>query len=412
MTPTTVALAPAPGGVRTPVIGVYDPRLQTTSLCLAVAHGARRDPEGASGVAHLLEHLLFSLPAGGRHSFAEQIERMGGQTNAETGLETMLFYAQVAAEDAEVAAPAMLRSVLTPVFDHAIFDREREVVVKELVTAAADPADLVQDAVFAKLFPGHLLSRPIGGDIEELKRLTVAEVEGEHRRDFLHRPRALVVVGPRPIEGLDELLAELTAAPAELPAEAPAFAPLPAADTSLPRWPLDRDFAWVCLAARSCELNSSEEAAYKLIATLLGSSPSSLLYRKLRGEEALSYSFESWNRSYSDTGVWRLLAGVEPQNADRLVEIVDGLLADLAEGRLTEEDFDSARRKAEMRLVLQAESPLDHAQLIAMHTRAGTLDWSLTQARADLRAVTRPQLAAAAATLRANLVVAVRPDAS
>lgn len=234
----------------------------------------------------------------------------------------------------------------------------------------------------------------------------------EHRRDFLHRPRALVVVGPRPIDGLDELLAELAPAQTDAPAEPLASPALPAPDTGLPRWPADRDFVWVCLAARSCTLNSPEEAAYRLIATLLGSSPSSLLYRKLRGQEALSYSFESWNRSYAETGVWRLLAGVEPQAADRLVEIVDSLLGDLAEGRLTEEDFDSARRKAEMRLVLQAESPLDHAQLIAMHTRAGTADWSLARARADLRAVTPAQIAAAAARLRGNLVAAVRPDAS
>ncbi|MFE7277018.1 M16 family metallopeptidase [Streptomyces sp. NPDC057623] len=403
-TPSTVAER-----IRPPVVSVLDPSLETTSICLSVGYGARLDPRGRCGVAHLLEHLLFSLPKAGRPSFAEWVERRGGTTNAETGLETMLFHAQVAAEDAPETLAMMLDCVLEPAFDAQVFETEREVVVKEMVTAAADPSDLVQDVVFEKLFPGHPIGRPIGGRIEELQELTAAAVEEEHRTRFLNGPKALVVVGPRPVDGLDDLLD--TFAPHDAAAAIVPSLPLPAPDLT-PPGPSGPDFAWTCFAGRSTSLEAADKEAYTVLATLLGSSPSSLLYRKLRVEEALSYAFEAWNRSYTECGVWRLLVGVEPQAVGRLVDIVEGLLADLAEGRLPEEELAVARRKAEMRLVTQAEMPLERARLTALGIRGGSADWSLEQARAALRAVTPEQIARAAGSLRGNLAVAVRPEAA
>lgn len=414
MSAVQAAPAAAPVTGRPRVIGVYEPRLQTTSVCLAVAHGARQDPQGGCGVAHLLEHLLFSLPSGGDASFAERIERNGGQANAETGVETMLFYAQVAAEDARQTASDLLRSVLRPELDNpGLLDREREVVVKELMTASADPADSVQDAVVEKLFPGHPMARPIGGRIGELADLTVDDVVREHRGRFLRSPMALVVVGPSPVDGLDEMLAEALPAEASGAAPAPlAEPPLPAPDTALPAWPEGEDFAWVCAGATSPATGVRGRAAYKLLATLLGSSPSSLLYRKLRGEESLSYSFASWDRAYAGSGVWRLLAGVEPASAGRLVDIVRSLLTGIAEGRVDPEDLRAARRKTEMKLVLQAETPLDQAILLGTRTGAGVREWSVESARAELAAVTAEDISAAAAAVLDGLVVAVRPEAS
>ncbi|MFF4591174.1 hypothetical protein [Streptomyces sp. NPDC001388] len=72
----------------------------------------------------------------------------------------------------------------------------------------------------------------------------------------------------------------------------------------------------------------------------------------------------------------------------------------------------SARRKAETRLVTQAETPLERARLTAIGSRSGAEDRSFDQARAALLAVTPAWVAEAAARLRGNLAVAVRPEAA
>ena len=90
---------------RMPVASVVDERLRTTSICLGVAYGARHDPENLGGLAHMLEHLLMAAPVDGKGPLVEYIERLGGNANAETGLEHMLFHAQVDAADADEGTP-------------------------------------------------------------------------------------------------------------------------------------------------------------------------------------------------------------------------------------------------------------------------------------------------------------------
>ncbi|MFJ8962755.1 M16 family metallopeptidase [Lentzea sp. NPDC102401] len=392
---------------RVPVVAVVDERLQTTSLSLTVGYGARNDPPGLGGVAHLLEHLLMSVPAGGVPSFCEHVERLGGHANALTGPELMQFYAQVHADDADEIAELLLTAVLTPDIGAGHLDAERAVVLQELATGAADPADAVQDGFAAELFAGHELGRPVGGVPAELGAVTVEDVRREHAESFLSAPMTLVVVGPR-------VPKPLIGAPSEPPGTrlAARTAPVPVRQTAPPVWPAGESLCWVCVGAPSPPAGHPDQPAFTVLAKLLGSSPSSLLYRALRGEEGLAYSFQAWNRGYSDTGLWRLLAGVDPGNAGRLLEVVRELLDGLASEGPSPDDLDAARRQATMSLVCDAEVPLEYANLIGARGYAGTVAWSVRDELACLAAVTTDDVRAAAARVAAGLRVSVRPEAS
>ncbi|MFJ5549160.1 M16 family metallopeptidase [Streptomyces sp. NPDC093225] len=386
------------------LIPVIDERLRTTSLCLAVAAGSRDDPADRGGAAHLLEHLVMSVPMAGGASFSERVERLGGRTNAETGLEQMLYYAQVHADDADEVASLLLRAFTAPDFTTAALDDEREVVFQELAAAAADPADVVQDAVLAALFPGHPLGRPVGGDPEQLRAVTLADVRAAHTA-LVAAPSTLVVVGPR----LPGVLADLPRGTRPAPPARALPAPEPGRG-AVAAWPLDADYCWVCLGARSPEAGSALRPVYTVLAQLLGSSPSSLLYRALRGERQLSYAFQAWDRGYREAGAWRVLVGTAPHQADEVVGAVRGLLAGLAAHGPAPEDLAAARRQAETSLLLDTEEPLEHARLTADRTAAGTRPWSLDAETAALRAVTAEQVRAAAADVADRLLVTVRPE--
>ncbi|MFI8101236.1 M16 family metallopeptidase [Streptomyces sp. NPDC086023] len=395
-----------PPGTTAPMslIPAIDERLRTTSLCLAVASGSRDDPADRGGAAHLLEHLVMSVPMAGGASFSERVERLGGRTNAETGLEQTLYYAQVHADDADEVAGLLLRAFTAPDFTAAALDDEREVVFQELAAAAADPADVVQDAVLGALFPGHPLGRPVGGDPGQLRAVTLADVRAAHTA-LVSAPSTLVVVGPR----LPRVLAGLPRGTRPAP-KAPALPAPEPGPGAVAAWPLDADYCWVCLGARSPEAGSALRPVYTVLAQLLGSSPSSLLYRALRGERQLSYSFQAWDRGYREAGAWRVLVGTTPQQADEVVGTVRGLLAGLAADGPAPEDLAAARRQAEVSLLLDTEEPLEHARLTADRTAAGTRPWSLDAETAALRSVTAGQIRTAAAHVAERLLVTVRPE--
>jgi predicted Zn-dependent peptidase len=392
-----------------PVVAFVDERLSTTTLCLVSGYGSRHDPPGAGGLAHVLEHVLMSAPVADAPSFSEYVERLGGQANAETGLDRMLFYAQVHADDADETARLLNLAVLQPQWHEPTLERERRAVFQELAAAAADPGDVAQDAFLAHLFPGHPLGRPVGGSTDEVAGLTLAAVADGHARRLLTAPMTMVVVGPRvpgPVDpavaGIDpELLARIGTRDETLPDLPPPPAEQPA------EWP--DDFAWVCAGGRSVGNHDRRRTHFNVLAQLLGSSSSSLLYRRLRGESGLAYAFQAWNRGYGETGAWRILAGVEPGNGDAALKVIRTALEEIAAEGPGADDLAFARRQAEMRILTSVETPLECARFLAMRT-GGAADWSPAAEVRAIRAVTADEVRAAAAQVLRGFRAVVRPE--
>ena len=391
---------------RLTVYRIQEPRLRTASVCLSVAYGSRHDPVGYGGLAHLLEHLLMSAPLDGGPSFCEHVERLGGHVNAETGLEQMLFYAQVHADDVDETVEALCRAVRTPEWSADLLDRERAIVLEELTGAAADPSDAVQDAILSALFGGHPLGRPVGGSAAEVRATSTEVLDAHHSSNFLGRPMALVVVAPTLPD--DKWTANHAVGLPPI-VDDEQCVPLPPVAGQAPRWP--DEYAWVCLGSRSPSRLDDRRHSYQLLATLLGGSPASLLFRRLRGEQGLAYSFHAWDRGYTEAGALRLLVGVDKGNGDRVVTTVREVLTDIADGDLSDDDLQLARCQAEMQVILDMDNPLALAKMVATRTHAGTVGWSARSEAASLRETPLGSVVTAAQDLLHNMVAVVRPEA-
>lgn len=81
------------------VLLLPDAEASTAAVVTTVAVGARDEPDGETGYAHLFEHLMFrgseGLPDG---AYAQLIGSVGGEFNAETHYDYTSYYASVPAE--------------------------------------------------------------------------------------------------------------------------------------------------------------------------------------------------------------------------------------------------------------------------------------------------------------------------
>jgi predicted Zn-dependent peptidase len=386
------------------LVHALDERLRTTSICLGVAYGSRHDPAGHGGLAHMLEHLLMSAPVGEAGPLVQYIERLGGSANAETGLERMLFYAQVAAEDADQVVELLLDGVLRPALDTVTLEAERSAVLQELAAAEADPADVVQDAFLNAIFDGHPLGRPVGGTVPEVTALDLDAVVRGHREQFLAAPMALAVVGPRLPRTLEGMA---TSRRHTVPPPVPV--PLGPVRTGEPAWP--GTFGWVAVGGRSRGLAEPDRHRYTVLANLMGGSAHSVLYQELRVAAGLAYSFQAWDRGYTESGAWRVLIGVESGNGPKAVEIVLRELSRLAEEGPTPGHLEAALRHTRMSVILDTETPLEHARLLASRALARPTPWDVEQELSEIAAVSPSDVRSAAAELLANPVTVVRPEA-
>src|SRR5438105_1248765 len=147
----TVAVDPLPGA-------------ESVALGLYAGVGSRSEPERLSGLAHLVEHMVFK-GAGARdtRALAEAIEDVGGSLNAWTARDQTVFHGRALSGDLPIVAELIADLVRAPHFDDAHLEREKQVILSELGEATDAPDDLVHDHLFEAAFDGQALGRSVLG---------------------------------------------------------------------------------------------------------------------------------------------------------------------------------------------------------------------------------------------------------
>ena len=197
----SAAVAPAP--LEVPPLGfrertlpnglkVYTARdTATSNVTVQVWYkvGAKDDPEGRSGFAHMFEHLMFkatrNLP---QETFDRLTEDVGGSNNASTGLDVTNSFDTVPAQHLERMLFAEADRIGSLVVDETSFESERDVVKEEFrLRVLATPYGRFQRLHSqAFVFQDSPYRRPGIGSIADLDAATIDDVLRFH--ETFYRP--------------------------------------------------------------------------------------------------------------------------------------------------------------------------------------------------------------------------------
>ena len=150
--------------------------------------GSRHEALPERGFVHFVEHMVFK--GSSRRSaqdFAREVDRVGGYLNAFTDRDTLCFYCIVPAPHWRLAADILVDLVFNAVFPDEEFERERTVIVSEILAAQDDPEEASHDAFVERIWPGNPLSRKIAGEVEDAEAATRDSLNAFYRR----MPRSL-----------------------------------------------------------------------------------------------------------------------------------------------------------------------------------------------------------------------------
>ena len=107
----SVRVTTLPSGLR--VVTDATPHLRTAAVGVFVGAGSRHESVGEHGLSHLLEHMAFKgTRKRSARDIAEAIENVGGDLNAETGVERTGYFARVLGDDVGLALD-VLGDILT-----------------------------------------------------------------------------------------------------------------------------------------------------------------------------------------------------------------------------------------------------------------------------------------------------------
>ncbi|TAH46371.1 MAG: insulinase family protein [Betaproteobacteria bacterium] len=200
--------ATLPNGMK--VIVKEDRRAPSVVHMVWYRSGAMDEPDGVSGVAHVLEHMMFKgTRKVGPGEFNKRVAAVGGRDNAFTSKDYTAYFQQVPpqrlGEMMALEADRMKNLVITD----AEFRRELEVVKEERRLRTDDqPRALVYEQITATAFQAHPYRRPVIGWMTDLDSMRPQDARDWYRRWYTPNNAYLVVVGDVDHKAVFRLAAE------------------------------------------------------------------------------------------------------------------------------------------------------------------------------------------------------------
>ncbi len=159
--------------------------------------GSMDEVTGRTGVAHVLEHMMFKgtarVPAG---EFSKRIAAAGGRENAFTSQDYTAYFQQLGRDKLPLAMKLEADRMHNLRLSAEEFGKEIKVVMEERRWRTDDqPQGVLQESLQATAYQQHPYHHPVVGWMSDLQAMTVADARDWYRQWYAPNNATLVVAG-------------------------------------------------------------------------------------------------------------------------------------------------------------------------------------------------------------------------
>jgi zinc protease len=382
--------------------------------------GSRDERPGRTGLAHLLEHLLFegslNTPKG---QYDQLLESVGGTNNGSTWLDRTNYYITVPSNAVELALwlERDRMGFFLPTLTPEIMELQRGVVMNERRQAYENrPYGMAEERLHQMMFPGdHPYSWPTIGYMADLEAMRFEDAVGFYARFYTPANAVLVLAGD-----LDPAAAFALAERyfADLPSPPPAPLAEPAADScpapAVRRETMEDEVSFPRLYEGYAVpgYGTPEWVALDVLAYMLADGDSSRLYRALIREGQLAQEVDTYLYPTALCGVFGIVATARAGvSAEALEAEIRRVVDEVARGEMSDDELLGAVRRVRRDHVAELATVEERAEALAYAaTILGEAD-AVNRVAEMYEAVTAEEVRAAAerwlATDRAARLVVV-----
>ncbi|MFC7462584.1 M16 family metallopeptidase [Hydrogenophaga defluvii] len=179
------------------VIVQPDRRAPTAVHMLWVRVGSMDEVDGASGVAHVLEHMMFKgTPTVGPGEYSRRVAALGGTHNAFTSRDATVYHQQVPSDQVLAVMALEADRFANNQWSDDEFRREIEVIKEERRQRVEEsPRARFFEAYTAQVFLASPYRRPVIGWMSDIESLTPDDARAFHRQWYVPANAAVVVAG-------------------------------------------------------------------------------------------------------------------------------------------------------------------------------------------------------------------------
>lgn len=339
---------------------------------LSIRCGTRDEAGYHAGIAHFVEHTIFK---GTEHRSASVInsylDRLGGELNAFTTKEEIVFHATVLKEDLSKAASLLLELATCPTFPEHEIQTEKGVVIDEIHSYKDTPSEDIYDRFEEMIFKGHPLSGNILGTTVSVKKITRDELLKFVKEKFQPCRMAFTVVADIDEERMEKGVLKLAekyfgGSQADCPsAHGCEERPFPCGSYSTPvaeqfdKTISKRNHQANCVigALAPSLYQERERLATVLLCNILGGpATNSILNSILREKYGWVYGVECGYTQFADTGLVAITLGCDKANLDKCLKAIDKEIAKLQNEPLSERKLKAAKKQLLGQLAISGDN--------------------------------------------------------
>ena len=309
-----------------------------------IAGGSLDEPAEKAGLSDfMVSSLMRGTKTRGFQEIYESIESIGATLNIGSGKHNIAYFGKSLAEDLDQLLQLLSDVLRNPVFPQDQFDRLRAEKLTSLAIRDQNTGARAHLAFNKLTYPGHPYSQPGDGFPETVQEISVEDLRAVHRQRIGPKGMVVAVVGGVSAESALDLVESIFAdwrntdqAPIN---DLPSLSPLKG---------IQRDDVHLEGKSQSdVVIGVPGPSRYDpdYLAAVLGNN---ILGRfgmmgrigdSVRVRSGLAYYAGSSLAGGPGPGAWRVVAGVNPSNVDKAIDLIITELTEFIENGVTEEEI-------------------------------------------------------------------------
>lgn len=328
-------------------------RIPISIILVGFRVGSKMEQKGKKGIAHLLEHLMFTNIEGeDRNHFDKMITLNGGDTNAVTSYDYTYYYIQIPSSKLEFAVALDANRFNNISLDEESLKIQKKVVIEEKLEAYDNaPYGDVDLLCSQNLFSGTDYETPIIGLEKDINSINILDVKEFFYKNYIVNNCIITVAGNIDYDKVYKILNKY-------------YRTIHTNDCTnyefkdrnfehsfelYPKSKVDLELNGKFIFFKTTPRNSSDYYALKMISIILGDGFSSRLYRNLIYEKEIAQLVYVSNSSYQHAGVFEINVFFNDNKKEKEIEknIFDEINS-LRYGDFADEEFEKARNKIQL----------------------------------------------------------------
>ncbi len=297
-----------------------------------------------NGVSHFLEHLFFKGST--NHApgeFDKILETKGAVTNAATSKDFTHYYITIPSKDFNLALDMHSDMLLHPLIPRKELEKERKVVIEEIMKDANSPNTIVYDNLVNMLYTRHPYKRKVIGKADIISTIHRDQILDYYNKHYSPSNMVTVIVGDVDSAAALEKVKQDFNSEYKKPVK-----------NTFPKEKIltsqakniaysDTQTGYMLIGFRGTKVDDKDSYALDVLSTILGDGRSSVFYRTIKEQKQLATSISASNTGFRDDGIFYISATFTPEKRSKLEQTIFDEIKNIQKNGVTQDQLRLAK---------------------------------------------------------------------